>query len=44
MHRSYIVNIKHINEVAQNHITVEKTILPLSKELRKDLLSRLNMI
>ena len=44
IHRSYIVNLKHINEVAQNHITVEKTILPLSKELRKDLLNRLQMI
>lgn len=44
IHRSYIVNIKHINEVAQNHVTVEKTILPLSKELRKELLNRLNMI
>lgn len=44
IHRSYIVNLKHINEIAQNHITVDKTILPLSKELRKDLLNRLNMI
>jgi DNA-binding LytR/AlgR family response regulator len=44
VHRSYIVNIKQINEVALNHITVDKTILPLSKELRKDLLNRLNMI
>lgn len=44
IHRSYIVNLKHINEVAQNHVTVEKTILPLSKELRKDLVNRLNMI
>ncbi|MCP9764681.1 LytR/AlgR family response regulator transcription factor [Lacihabitans soyangensis] len=44
IHRSYIVNIKHINEVALNHVTVDKTILPLSKELRKDLLNRLKMI
>ncbi len=44
IHRSYIVNIKHINEVAQNHLTIEKTILPLSKELRKDLLDRLRMV
>ena len=44
IHRSYIVNIKHINEVAQNHITVQDKILPLSKELRKDLLDRLNMV
>ena len=44
IHRSYIVNVNHINKVAQNHITVDKTILPLSKELRKELLDRLNMI
>jgi DNA-binding LytR/AlgR family response regulator len=44
IHRSYIVNIKHVNEVAQNHITVEGKILPLSKELRKDLLDRLQLV
>lgn len=44
IHRSFIVNIKHINEVAQNHLTIEKNILPLSKELRKDLLDRLKLI
>jgi DNA-binding LytR/AlgR family response regulator len=44
VHRSYIVNLKHINEVAQNHITVEDKILPLSKELRKDLLDRLRLV
>jgi DNA-binding LytR/AlgR family response regulator len=44
IHRSFIVNIKHVNEVAQNHITVEGKILPLSKELRKDLLDRLQLV
>jgi DNA-binding LytR/AlgR family response regulator len=44
IHRSYIVNIKHVNEVAQNHITVGNKILPLSKELRKDLLDRLQLV
>jgi DNA-binding LytR/AlgR family response regulator len=44
IHRSYIVNLKNVEEVAQNHITVHKKILPLSKELRKDLLDRLRMV
>ncbi len=44
IHRSYIVNVNHINEVAQNHVTVEHKILPLSKELRKDLLDRLRLV
>jgi DNA-binding LytR/AlgR family response regulator len=44
IHRSFIVNINHVDEVAQNHITVENKILPLSKELRKDLLDRLRLV
>lgn len=44
IHRSYIVNLNHVDEVAQNHITVQNKILPLSKELRKDLLDRLRMV
>ncbi|MES2797857.1 MAG: response regulator [Bacteroidota bacterium] len=44
IHRSYIVNLNHVEEVAQNHITVLTKILPLSKELRKDLLDRLRMV
>jgi DNA-binding LytR/AlgR family response regulator len=44
IHRSFIVNVNHVDEVAQNHITVENKILPLSKELRKDLLDRLRLI
>ncbi len=44
IHRSFIVNINHVDEVAQNHIMVENKILPLSKELRKDLLDRLKLV
>jgi DNA-binding LytR/AlgR family response regulator len=44
IHRSYIVNLNYVDEVAQNHITVKNKILPLSKELRKDLLDRLRMV
>ena len=44
IHRFFIVNINHVDEVAQNHITVENKILPLSKDLRKDLVDRLRMV
>ena len=44
IHRSFIVNLKHVDEVALSHIMVENKTLPLSKELRKDLLDRLKMI
>jgi DNA-binding LytR/AlgR family response regulator len=44
IHRSFIVNINHVDEVAQNNITVGGKILPLSKELRKDLLDRLRLV
>ena len=44
IHRSFIVNLKHVDEVALTHIMVENKNLPLSKELRKDLLDRLKMI
>lgn len=44
IHRSFIVNVNHVDEVAQNHITVENKILPLSKELRKELLDRLRLV
>ncbi|WP_064197839.1 MULTISPECIES: LytTR family DNA-binding domain-containing protein [Emticicia] len=44
VHRSYIVNLKEINEFNHNNITVGNKILPLSKELRPELLARLQTI
>jgi DNA-binding LytR/AlgR family response regulator len=44
IHRSFIVNVNNVDEVAQNHITVGNKILPLSKELRKELLDRLRLV
>lgn len=44
IHRSYIVNLKEINEFNHNNITVGNKILPLSKELRPELLARLQTI
>ncbi len=44
IHRSYIVNISHIDEVAGSHVVVFKKAIPLSKVLRGDLLKRLQTI
>lgn len=44
IHRSYIINLKQVNEFNHNNITVGNKILPLSKELRPELMARLQMI
>jgi DNA-binding LytR/AlgR family response regulator len=43
-HRSYIVNVSHIEEVAVKHICIAKKAIPLGKAYREDLLKRLLMI
>lgn len=44
VHRSFIVNINQVQEFNHNHLTVGNKILPLSKELRADLVARLHTI
>jgi DNA-binding LytR/AlgR family response regulator len=44
VHRSYIVNVEHVNEVAISHVVVAKRAIPLSKSYRDDLLSVFQMI
>jgi DNA-binding LytR/AlgR family response regulator len=44
VHRSYIVNIEHIDEVAISHVAVAKKAIPLSKSFREDLLNRLQTL
>jgi len=41
IHRSYIVNLSHVDEVAGSHVVVSRKAIPLSKSLRSELLSRL---
>ena len=41
IHRSYIVNLSHIDEVAGTHVVVKKKAIPLSKTSKKELLNRL---
>ncbi len=44
VHRSFIVNISQINEIGHTHIVISKKVIPLSKNLRPNLLKRLQTI
>ena len=44
VHRSYIINLSQIDEVAAKHIVIARKAIPLSKSLRADLLTRLQTI
>ena len=44
IHRSFIVNISQIDEVASSHVVIGKKAIPISKPLRKELMKRLQTI
>ena len=44
IHRSYVVNLAHIDEVAETHLVIARKALPVSKSLRSSLLRRLQTI
>lgn len=44
VHRSFIVNISQIDELATNHIVIARKAIPVSKSLKEDLLKRLQTI
>ncbi len=44
IHRSFIVNISQIDEVAGSHVVIAKKAIPISKQLRLELLKRLQTI
>ena len=44
VHRSYIVNVEHVAEVALSHVVVAKKAIPLSKSFRDDLMKVLQTI
>jgi DNA-binding LytR/AlgR family response regulator len=41
IHRSYIINLSHVDEVAGSHVVIGKKAIPMSKNLRSELLNRL---
>lgn len=44
VHRSFIVNISQIDEVATSHIVIARKAIPVSKALKEELLNRLQTI
>ena len=44
IHRSYIINISQIKEIATTHIVIGRKAIPISKSLKKELLKRLQTI
>ena len=44
IHRSYIINLSQIDEVAGTHVVISKKAIPMSKTMRTELLKRLQTI
>ncbi|WP_299124005.1 LytTR family transcriptional regulator DNA-binding domain-containing protein [uncultured Winogradskyella sp.] len=44
VHRSYIISISKISEIAKSHIVIGKKAIPISKSLKDELLNRLQTI
>ncbi len=44
IHRSYIINLSQIDEVAGTHVVISKKAIPMSKAMRTELLKRLQTI
>jgi len=44
IHRSFIVNLSHIDEIAASHVVIAKKAIPLSAELRKQLLLHIQKV
>ncbi|WP_163514624.1 LytR/AlgR family response regulator transcription factor [Gelidibacter japonicus] len=44
VHRSFIVNLSQIDEVATSHIVIARKAIPVSKALKEELLNRLHTI
>ena len=44
VHRSYIINISQVKEVATSHLVIGRKAIPISKSLKEELLKRLQTI
>lgn len=44
VHRSFIINLSQIDEIATSHIVISKKAIPVSKSLKEELLKRLQTI
>lgn len=44
VHRSYIINLNEIIDIQDNTILIEKSVIPISRSKRADLMKRINLI
>jgi DNA-binding LytR/AlgR family response regulator len=44
IHRSHIVNLAHVDEVAEGHVVIGTKHLPISQSLREEFLKRFRMV
>lgn len=44
IHRSFIVNIAHIDEIATSHVVIAKKAIPITAELKKELLLHIQKV
>jgi DNA-binding LytR/AlgR family response regulator len=44
VHRSYIINLSHIDEIALRHVVIAKKAIPVSTDLKKELLLHIQKI
>ncbi|MEL6135375.1 MAG: LytTR family DNA-binding domain-containing protein [Bacteroidota bacterium] len=44
VHRSYVVNLKQIDEVAETHIVVFQKVIPISRSYKSEFFQRIRMI
>lgn len=44
IHRSYVVNFKKIIDIEYSSVLINKTVIPISKTYKKDLINKLNLV
>jgi len=44
VHRSYIVNIKHIKDIEENTIVIDRDVIPISERYKSDFMNKLNLL
>ena len=44
IHRSFIINLNHIDEIATSHVVIGKKVIPISSELKKELLQHIQKV
>ena len=44
IHRSYLINITHVDEVAENHVMIAKKIIPIGTGMREQLMHRIQTL